>query len=143
MLRGLIGTEAFWRGIQDYYRLYRNGNASTADFRRAMERAGGRDLQWFFDQWLRRGGIPQIEGTWQYDAGRGAVRIDLHQTQPGAPFRLPMEIGLSSEGQPMQRQRVEITERDQRLTIALAAPPTAVTLDPDTWVLMESALDPR
>ena len=143
MLRGLIGTEAFWRGIQDYYRLYRNGNASTADFRRAMERAGGRDLQWFFDQWLRRGGVPQIEGTWQYDAGRGAVRIDLHQTQPGAPFRLPMEIGLSSEGQPMQRQRVEITERDQRLTIALAAPPTAVTLDPDTWVLMESALDPR
>ena len=31
MLRGQIGTEKFWDGIREYYRRYRDGNASTAD----------------------------------------------------------------------------------------------------------------
>ena len=41
MLRGLVGTEAFWKGIREYYRRYRNGNVSTDDFRAVMEEASG------------------------------------------------------------------------------------------------------
>ncbi len=41
MLRGVVGDEAFWSGIRAYYRLYRDKNASTADFRRVMEEASG------------------------------------------------------------------------------------------------------
>ena len=62
MLRGIIGTEAFWTGIRDYYRRYRDRNASTADFRQVMEQASGQQLSWFFDQWLNRAGIPAVTG---------------------------------------------------------------------------------
>jgi dihydrolipoamide dehydrogenase len=41
MLRGLIGDAAFWKGIRDYYQRFRDGNATTADVRRAMEQASG------------------------------------------------------------------------------------------------------
>lgn len=143
MLRGLIGTETFWRGIQDYYRTYRNGSASTADFRRTMERASSRDLQWFFDQWLRRDGFPEIEGTWRYDAGRHAVVIDVRQTQTGDPFRLPMEVGLAIDGAPLRLERIEITDRAQQLTVPAETAPTSVTLDPNTWVLMAASLEAR
>ena len=34
MMRTLVGTEAFWNGIREYYRLYVNRNVSTDDFRR-------------------------------------------------------------------------------------------------------------
>ena len=44
MLRGLMGDEAFWRGIREYYARHRDGNATTDDFRRAMEEASGREL---------------------------------------------------------------------------------------------------
>src|SRR6185503_10652625 len=61
MLRGQVGTEKFWAGIRDYYRRYRDGNASTADFRRVMEENSGQDLGWFFEQWLYRAGSPAEE----------------------------------------------------------------------------------
>src|SRR5581483_12038343 len=59
MLRALIGTDAFWRGIRLYYQQYMNGVASTADLRRTMEEVSGRDLGGFFDEWLTRSGVPE------------------------------------------------------------------------------------
>ena len=140
MLRGLIGTDAFWLGIQDYYRLYRDKNASTADFRRAMERASGQNLEWFFDQWLRRGGFPTVEATWTYDTANTALVIDIRQTQADDPLRLPMDVGFSVDGE-SRVERIEVSGRTGRFTIAMETEPTAVTLDPDTWVLMEASLE--
>ena len=37
MLRGLVGTENFWKGIRLYYARYRDRSVSTADFRGVME----------------------------------------------------------------------------------------------------------
>ncbi len=67
MLRGLIGDDAFWRGIRAYYAMYQDTNATTDDFRRAMEDASGQELSWFFLQWLYRGGGLIVEGDWQFD----------------------------------------------------------------------------
>src|ERR1700755_3214407 len=67
VLRGVIGTEKFWTGIREYYRRYRDSNASTADFRKAMEEAAGADLGWFFEQWMYRAGSPAVEGGWKYN----------------------------------------------------------------------------
>ena len=39
MLRGQIGTEKFRAGIREYYRRFRDGNASTADLENVMEEA--------------------------------------------------------------------------------------------------------
>ena len=46
VLRGQIGTDKFWAGIRDYYRRYRDSNASTSDFRKVMEQASASDLGW-------------------------------------------------------------------------------------------------
>ena len=35
MLRGQIGTANFWAGIREYYRRYRDSNASTDDFEKS------------------------------------------------------------------------------------------------------------
>jgi aminopeptidase N len=48
MLRGVMGTDNFWKGIRAYYAKYQNMNASTADFRIEMEEASGLDLRQFF-----------------------------------------------------------------------------------------------
>ena len=63
MLRAAMGTEKFWTGVREYYRRYRDLNASTDDFRQVMERAAETDLSWFFEQWLRRPGMPKLKGT--------------------------------------------------------------------------------
>ena len=50
-----------------------------------MEQASGKDLSWFFEQWLKRPGIPKLTGTWRYDAGR--IQVDPFERLDAATRR--------------------------------------------------------
>ena len=144
MLRGLMGTEPFQEGIRDYYRRYRDRNTTTAEFRAVMEEHAGRDLQWFFDQWLTRAGHPVLEGSWEYDAVARRIIIDLRATNPGAEYRLPLELGIGGDGTTPERiERIEMLQREQRFEIPADRAPTAVRLDPRTWSLIEARFGPK
>jgi len=132
MLRSLIGTDKFWAGIREYYRTYRDSNASTADFRKVMEQASGADLGWFFDQWVYRPGSPAVEGTWTYDAAGKKIEIELAQTQAGDAYRMPIEVSVGGSV-----QKIEMTQKQQRFELAAATAPASVELDPNTWLLMD------
>ena len=138
MLRGLIGTEPFWRGIRLYYQRHMNGVASTADLRRAMQDASGQDLRWFFAQWLSRTGVPRVSGTWRYDAAAKQIVLTIRQTQPEAPFRflLGVRASAASGSTPTARQ-FEITDRESTIAIPSDAEPASVVLDPDVWLLAD------
>jgi aminopeptidase N len=139
MLRGRIGTEAFWSGIREYYRRYQNSSATTDDFRRVMEQVSGADLKPFFTQWLTRSGVPKIDGSWQYDPTAKRVAVTLTQTVTGDPFRLPIEIGIASaSGAPPRIEKAELTDRTGTFTFASDTEPASVTLDPNTWLLFEA-----
>jgi len=142
MLRARAGAETFWEGLRSYYRKHASGNASTSDFRAAMEAASGQDLEHFFEQWTRRPGLPRYEGTWSYDAGAGEVRVTLRQTQDEPVFEHPLEVGVyaESENADPHIETVQIDEREE--TFALEAPserPAAVRLDPRVRVLMAAS----
>jgi aminopeptidase N len=139
MLRGVVGDAAFWEGIRTYYGEHRNGNARTADLRRAMERAAGRDLGWFFDEWLTRGGMLKVRAGWSWDAGAKAVKLEVEQTQPGPPYRMPVEVALRPAGGAAPRlATVDLTEAKQAFTLPAEAAPDDVVLDPRTMVLMDA-----
>jgi aminopeptidase N len=141
MLRGIIGDAAFWTGIRDYYKRFRDGNATTADFRRTMEQASGQELGWFFDQWLTRGGFPKLRARWSHDPAAKQLRLDVEQLQPGPPFRLPIELKLELEGDSRPRmERIEVREKRETLTLPLDRQPKSVALDPRTYVLMDAEL---
>lgn len=139
MLRWRMGTEDFWTGIREYYRRYRDSIASTADFQHLVEEISGQELGWFFDQWLHRTPSPGVEGSWRYDAASSEVEIELVQTQPGDPYRLDLEVGLSGSG--IEGTRIEVVSMTgvrQRFRIAVTGEPDSVTLDPNTWALIRA-----
>jgi aminopeptidase N len=143
MLRGVIGDEAFWSGIREYYRLYRDRNAATADFRRVMEEASGRELGWFFDQWLLRGGMLKLKARWSWDAAARALRLDLQQVQAAEPYRMPIEVAIEVAGETERRtDRIELRERRQSFAIPLDREPRSVALDPRDLVLMDADVQP-
>jgi aminopeptidase N len=141
MLRGLVGTEAFWDGIRDYYRRYRDGNASTDDFLRVMEEKSRRDLSWFFRQWLNRPGTPVLEGSWQYRPEAKRIEIELKQVQAGDPYRLPIEVGITTDASgPARIEKVEMTARQHHFEVPAEESPATVTLDPNCWALLRATL---
>lgn len=141
MLRGVIGDEAFRRGIRTYYQRHFNATATTADFRRAMEEASGRDLGRFFQQWLYEPGNLKLAGRWSYDASAKQVRLTLEQVQAGSLIAMPLEVAVQVAGQATPTiHRVQVTGKVETFLIDVASEPTDVRLDPNQWVLMEASV---
>jgi aminopeptidase N len=137
MLRDLIGTEPFWRGIRIYYSQHMNGLVSTSDLRRAMEQASGQDLEWFFRQWLNRSGVPAIEGSWRYDTAAKAVVVTVRQTQTAEPFRLTLGVGVTPATGASRVVQMAVSGRATTMAIAAEVEPASVVLDPGVWMLAE------
>jgi aminopeptidase N len=138
MLRDLIGSDAFWRGIRQYYQRHMNGLASTDDLRRVMEEVSGVELRWFFDQWLTRSGVPQLSGSWRYDAAARQTIVTVRQTQPADPYRFSLGIGVSAAAGSLPAvHQVQVTGRESTFTIPSDAAPASVVLDPGVWLLAE------
>ncbi len=141
MLRGELGTDKFWTGIREYYRRYRDSNATTADFEKVMEETSGEDLRWFFQQWLYRAGSPAVEGTWHYDAAAKKIELDLTQTEQGDAYRLPLEVGVTLPGTAAAKvEKVQFDRKQQHFEIAAGQEPAAVELDPNVWLLIDAKL---
>jgi aminopeptidase N len=138
MLRADVGTEAFWTGIREYYRRYRDRNASTAELRAIFEQVSGKPLGWLFSQWLTRPGVPRLEGSWRYRADRKLIEVTLTQSQPAEPWQLPVEIGvIDAAGQRPRVERLMMSERRATMTYPSEGRPASVILDPNTWLLFE------
>ena len=145
MLRGAIGDSAFFRGIREYYRVYRDSTALSSDFQHVMERATGRSLDPFFQQWLWQPGYPRLDVRWRYEAHDRRVRLEITQAQPEAwgVFRIPrLEVeAVSATGATTRR----VYALDGRTTIAyfeLDAAPSAIHIDPDGRLLVQSTVTP-
>jgi aminopeptidase N len=138
MLRAEVGTEHFWTAIREYYRRYRDRNASTAELRAIFEQVSGKELGWFFSQWLNRAGTPKIEGSWRYLPSQKAIEVTATQTQPAEWYRLSIDVGVTPKAGELQAvERIEMNGRTATKTFSVDGEPAAVALDPKTWLLME------
>ncbi len=143
MLRGTLGDSAFFTGIRRYYVEHRNGTALTPDLRAAMENASGRELGWFFDQWLRRPGFPQLTYDWRWDARAREAVVTLAQVQSSAwpTFRLPLTLEFGS-GSGAVRRTATLEQRTATLRFRLPARPTSLRVDPDGALLLQIVAAP-
>jgi aminopeptidase N len=143
-IRGVVGTDAFWAGIRLYYTRFQNGNATTDDFRHAMEDASGKNLEWLFRELLNRGGALQVKGSWRYDAAAKQVEVTLDQTQAGDVYRMPLEIAISPAAAARPAiQIADLRERHQVFTFPSDTEPAAVALDPNAWAVMQAAFEKK
>jgi aminopeptidase N len=140
MLRGVVGTDIFWQGIQAYYKKYKDSNATTADFKREMEIASGLDLTSFFQQWLYQPGTLKYKGSWGFNAKTNEVTIFLEQVQnDGSFYKMPVEIGIhGTEKEQQITKTVEINKKSNSITFPVDFNPVNLVLDPNFLILMEA-----
>lgn len=132
-LREEIGDEAFWKAINTYLNRHKFGNVESTDLKKAMEEASGRNLTWFFNQWVYKGGYPKLTIRQAYSPVRKQLTLTILQTQKAdaitpAIFTLPMEVEIQTASGPMI-QKIEINKRIQVVSLKVPGKPTKIFLD--------------
>ncbi len=145
MLRALLGDDQFFRGIQRYIRDNQERSVITQDLASAIEAETGRNLDWFFDQWVYKPGHPCLKVSWNYDEATRLATVSVKQTQStkdGTPiFRMPVTIDFRKGRGRGQAFRVEITEPEQTFGFPLNAKPDLCRFDPYGGILKELEFD--
>jgi aminopeptidase N len=140
MLRHEVGDLNFWKGIQEYYAKYKNGNALTSDFKKVMEDVSGKDLTVFFKQWLFQAGHPKISGSWHYDSKTKSLELEVSQTQKGILFQFPLDIELINKNGQKEIQTIQVSAKTEKYQLSTSQIPEKLALDPNTWLLFEGSI---
>ena len=93
LLREVIGSEAFFAGMRDFFRTHLFSAARTSDFRRAMEKSSGRDLGRFFEGWFDSHLLPETRvslAAVETDEGR-SLQVKVRQMSEVFVFPLWLE----------------------------------------------------
>jgi aminopeptidase N len=145
MLRAQVGDSAFFRALRAYYAEHRNSTALTADLQSAMETTSGQKLDWFFDQWLRRPGYPELDAHWRYDRQTHEVVIDVRQSERFGSFRVPLLIGVVDSLGGEHRAMLPLPADTDVHSIRIGSPtmPSAVLLDPNVTLLANMRVAPQ
>jgi aminopeptidase N len=141
LLRSVLGDDAFFAGIRAYVARHGGGLVETADFRRAMEDATGKDLGLFFREWVESPGHPEVSvaAKWDREARLVSVRVEQTQRDDGKTplFHFPLDVTVvPAEGAARATtHRFEVTRRNDTFHIPLDARPRFVVVDPEANVL--------
>lgn len=60
ILRETVGDEKFFKFLMDLAQELEGEEIVTRDIQRTMEKSLGGGMEWFFDQWIRGNGLPEI-----------------------------------------------------------------------------------
>jgi aminopeptidase N len=138
MLRHVLGDDAFFATLRRYGAEHAYGTATTEDLRAAAEEVAGRDLKWFFDEWVYGGGAPAYAYAWRENVVAGQRNLELYVGQDQVPagrfFEMPLDVRIATAS---GSSTVSLwnSAAQEHYVLPVSAPVDSVTLDPGGWIL--------
>lgn len=141
MLRHVLGEEVFFEAMYQYATdpEFMYDHATTEQFRDLCESVSGRDLDWFFDEWVYGEYYPRYRFSYLFEEDPGGgwnAYLHLRQTQSTSPqvFTMPVDVVINTTGagdtvsvfNNRRRQNYEF-HHDNEIT--------SFTIDPRRWIL--------
>jgi aminopeptidase N len=140
LLRQEVGEESFWRSLKNLVAQYRGHHADWHDVERVFTETAGKDLRWFFVQWVEGGGAPELSlknpkahsTTGKADR---AFALTGEVIQTGKVFRFLLPVRLTMEDGRQQLVQMQMKSSQDSFVFYLPAKPMTVELDPETTVM--------
>ena len=146
MLRHVIGDAAMFKLLKDWAgeSSVAYGTAVTADFVRVAEASTGRELSWFFDEWLYRTNRPRYSygATTHASGGNNFLDLTVNQTQTGGYYVMPVDIQMTDAGGATQTivfNNAAVASETQSINVGSFVP-VSIAFDPNNWVLNNGSL---
>jgi len=138
MLRATIGTEKFNQLMHSFLDQYRGKSASIDDFERLTSQVAGKNMRYFFAQWVEGTGVPEFSIDYQIirtRAGKFRTRGTVKQNME--TLRLPVELMLRAEGD-NQITTLPLEGRSEDFDFESNGQPLEVLVDPNNKILRMS-----
>jgi aminopeptidase N len=137
-LRNIIGDSLFFKVLIDFKEKYKYSYAINKDFISIVNNVCGKNMQWFFDQYIFGKGWPKISYSWKYDDQLKKIHLTIKQVQPDSwpVYKFPLEI---SSGTSEKNLKIELDgkSRKQEFTLSCSEKPKNLILNPESKVFME------
>ncbi len=137
MLRQLMGEEKFDAMLRDYYTKYTGKNVKLDEFEALASQTAGRDLRFFFGQWLDSTGVPEFRSDYRILRGKEGFRVTGTVKQDLDTFEMPIEIMLRTEAG-NERQTLNMKGTSVDFEIASKSKPIEVLVDPGAKIMRSS-----
>ncbi len=132
MLRRLVGDEAFFEGVRDFYGNWEFKKAGTGDFQAAMEQASGRSLGRFFDAWIFGEAIPRVRFTHRVEKDQVVVEFE----QQGDAVDIPIIVTLTYASGETAEVVVPVVDKVTEHRIPLKGPLRSIAANSDNGALV-------
>jgi aminopeptidase N len=140
MLRFVMGEKPFFRALSHFLHKHAYQAVDTYDLMTAVKEATGRNMDWFFEQWVFKAGHPVFDVRYTWDAGQGRVIVAVKQIQDisgGIPiYRTPVIIGITTEKGHISH-RLWIEDGEEEFTLDCGQRPLLVRFDEGNHLLKE------
>ncbi|MDK9352699.1 aminopeptidase N [Propionibacterium freudenreichii] len=77
-----VGEQNFLAGVREYLTEHAYANAEFSDLLGALQKASGKDLDGFAEQWLKTSGVNTLRAQVEVDDSGAFTRFDIIQTAP-------------------------------------------------------------
>lgn len=129
MLKNLVGEEVFYHSLRILIEKNRFNTASWNEVRDAFEFASGKDLNWFFKQWVEEKGVPEIEVqniNLKFRGSKAIVSFEVNQK--GNKYRIPIPVLLRSKNAET-RKTFELSKESETFEIETDGSPLELVID--------------
>lgn len=132
MLRQELGDEQFLHALQYLYQKNKFRRIGFADMEKVISHISRRNFSYFFNQWLKRPGLPKITFTdvsIKNAEGSFEVNFNIQQLQK-LFFRLRLPVALTYADGSYSIERILLDKKNKEIYLNLDRQPNAILLDP-------------
>lgn len=137
MLRGLIGDDNFSKTLNTFSKQYAFKRASVSDFEKLVQSAYGKDLSWFFIEWIRSTGVPDLIAEYTAIKTPNGFKIRGNVKQDLDLFRMPVELEIETKGK-KEYATIDMQGKSSFFDIETSDVPLRVKVDPNNKILRNS-----
>ncbi len=137
MLRGLMTDAGFNEMVRQYFRKYSGIGGTTPAFQKLAEAQLGKELGWFFTEWLDSTGVPELRSDYVVFKTAKGFRGSGSVNQDRVLFRMPVQIAVVGGGRE-ERQTIDLIGRSASFDIYTLVQPEKVLVDPENNLLRDS-----
>ncbi|MBM4146108.1 MAG: PDZ domain-containing protein [Nitrospira sp.] len=141
MLKDLTGNDAFYSALKEFTKEKEFQAASWDDLRTAFEKASGKNLGWFFNQWLEKKGMPSIEvRDPRVIVLKGTPTVLFDILQNGETYILNLSVEIKTDTAEIT-EKIKIEKNKESFEIPVQGDPLEMIIDGNYDVMRKLSKD--